>query len=66
MNSPTLNKIDDFERNELRKLLGQCNIEQIKLFNRMYASIDEIPKDDIPRAIHQCEQTIQMNKDKSK
>lgn len=56
-----LTRIEEFTREELRKLLLQLKPEQIALFNRLYGSIDTIAVDRMARAIQQCEATITKN-----
>lgn len=57
----TQQKIDDFERESLRVILNMCTESQINFFNRLYGSIDTIPKEKIPWAIKQVERTIKNN-----
>lgn len=58
----TLKEIDDFTREKMQKLLGQCTEKQQDLFSRMYPSgIAQMPVDKISWAIKQLERTIAKN-----
>ena len=57
-------KFTEIKREELRKVLEQCSPEQIKLFNRMYGSIEKIPESKMDWAYQQCERTLAKNKKK--
>lgn len=59
-------KVEQFKRDELRKLYLQCTKKQQKFFNRLWKSIDEIPEDKIHIGISQLERTIEINKQESK
>ena len=65
-NSPTLKHINDYRKDQLRKLLSQCTSEQQAFFDRMYVSIDVIPDEKIDWAIKQCERTIVKTEQKIK
>ena len=58
-------KFRELKREELRKVLNQCYPDQIKLFNRMYGSIDKIPESKMDWAYQQCTRTLEKNKSKS-
>ena len=49
------------KRKKLESLLKQCKPHQQELFNKMYKSIEDIPKDKIDWAIQQCERTLWKN-----
>lgn len=51
-------------RKYLRSLLAQCTEAQIKVFNLMYVSIDDILEERIAWAIQQGERTLQNNSDR--
>lgn len=61
INSKALNEIKDFRRKILKDLLFQCTESQIRIFNLMYKSIDEISDEKIDWSIRQCERTIEIN-----
>ena len=61
MYNNTLERLRVRKYEALKDLLNQCTEPQIKLFNRMYGSVDTISEDKIDRAIQQCEQTILNN-----
>lgn len=71
-NSPTLEKIDNYRRNELKELLHQCNPDQHLIFKRMYSHanlelpidqvVDNMPADKLDWATQQCERSIESNK----
>jgi hypothetical protein len=46
------------KRYKLKELLAQCTNKQVNLFNRMYGSVDAIPKDKLDWAIIQCLNTL--------
>jgi len=50
--------LEEQSRKSLRDLLAQCTDKQIDLFNRMYVSVEEIPKEKMLWAFKQCERTI--------
>lgn len=59
-------KTTNFKRRELKKVLLKCTEKQIAFFNRLYGSIETIPKEKMYRAYEQCIATIQKNrKDKN-
>jgi len=53
--------VTEILRNELKRLLSQCNEKQVQLFNRMYKSVEVIPKEKMEWAIEQCERTLIEN-----
>lgn len=69
--SETLEKIDKFTRDELKKLLHKCSYSQQLLFKRMYSHknltldidtvVDNMPKEKLVWAIQQAEQTVNKN-----
>ncbi len=59
-------KVENFKREELKKLLIQCTEKQQAFFGRLYKSVEEIPEDRIPRAVQQIEATIKINNEKKK
>jgi len=48
-------------REILREGLSKCTEPQIKLFNRMYVSVDKIPYHKMERANDQIKRTIELN-----
>ena len=54
-------KVEEFKRNELRKLYVQLTEKQQKFFNRLWGSVDKIPEDKIHIGVSQCEKTIVKN-----
>jgi hypothetical protein len=71
MNTPTLDKIEAYRRQELKNLLSECTEGQIMLFKRMYSHkklelpieevVDKMPSDRIDWAIEQTERTLYSN-----
>lgn len=53
--------MQEFLRNKIKDGLSKCTIDQRKLFNRMYVSIEEIPADKLEWALTQVEKTIEKN-----
>jgi hypothetical protein len=51
-------------RTELKRLLALCTPAQVDVFNRMYGSVENIPKDKMELAIKQCESTVVKNQKK--
>lgn len=59
MISPTLQKIDEFTRQQLKDLLAQCTQQEQDRFYLMYPEgIDKMDAKKIPWAIQQCEATL--------
>ena len=53
-----------YKREQVRKLLIQCTVEQQEFFNRMYRSIDDILEEKMDHAYRQCQRAIKMNREK--
>ena len=53
--------LEEIMREELKNLLSQCTEKQVAFFNRLYKSVDLIPKEQMENAICQCERTIKNN-----
>ena len=52
----------EYKKSVIRELLAECTDKQVDLFNKMYASVDEIAPDKLDWAVYQCERTVQANK----
>jgi hypothetical protein len=64
-NSPTWDKIEQFKRKELAKLLAQCTEGEQAFFLRLYPDgVEGMTESKIPRAIQQVERTIQKANEK--
>ncbi len=61
--SKALKEIDQFKRDKLKELLGQCTEKQQAFFKRChpYPSIDEMEMERVNGAIMLCERTIAKN-----
>jgi hypothetical protein len=56
-------KTEEFQRNELAKLLALCTIEQQKLF-RERVFPNGVPTDKLVSAYDLCERTLKKNSDR--
>ena len=54
-----MNTLENIGREKLKELLNKLPDAHNGMFNRMYGSVDEIPLENISRAIQQCERSIE-------
>lgn len=60
------NDVQEFLRNKIRNYLSQLTEEQVKFFNRIYKSVEDVPVDRLELAADQCERTIKNNSERAK
>ncbi len=59
-----MKRLEKLGRIRLRELLAKCTDGQVKMFNKLYTSIDVIPLDKMECALDQVERTIVKNNEK--
>jgi len=59
--SKTLERIEQYTREQLVRLLKHCTEEENQFFKNLYKSVEAIPAKKLPTAIKQVERTLIIN-----